>query len=222
MLVFALIVALMQTQPGPPGPSPQAPIPPASAWDGVAGYEAVVTDPETGQITYPMGQQPEDALARGCVFGIANVRCPRPHDPEATRSLIGAYAEEVRRRNAQIDFETPRSERVNCWSNGETIQPGQRRCTFDEALHNSYVDRSEAEARAATRRPGRLGFGGQGPTTPAVEGAPEPPAERNGCRRVEYRYPDGSGGGVRWECTHTTGSGPAADAVSEALRSSPR
>lgn len=157
MLLFALIVALTQTQSGPPRPSRPAPIPPAAQWDGVAGFEAVVTDPETGQTTYPMGQQPEDALARGCVFGLSNVRCLKPYDPEATRGLIVAYGEEVRRRNAQIDFETPRSERVDCWSAGEAAQPGQRRCTFDEALHNSYVDERAAETRAASPGGGPVG-----------------------------------------------------------------
>lgn len=78
MLLLAMIAAVTQWDWSPP--APRAPIPPASAWDGVAGFERIVTDPETGQITFPMSRQPADALARGCVFGLSNVRCPAPDD----------------------------------------------------------------------------------------------------------------------------------------------
>lgn len=58
------------------------PTAPRSTWDGVPGGEVVRTDAATGEITYPMGQQPADALALGCIFGRYNVRCPRPVEDE--------------------------------------------------------------------------------------------------------------------------------------------
>lgn len=75
---------------------------------------------------------------------------------------------------------------------------GERACTFDEALANSYR------------------------TQPAQEVYQEPPQPRrqSGCRREEYTNADGSGGGVRVVCG--SGDSRAIDALRQSLQPFPR
>lgn len=224
MLLLAMIAALTQWDWTPP--APRAPMPPANTWDGVAGFDEIVTDPETGQITFPMDRRPADAVTRGCVFGLSNVRCPAPDDD----ADFGRLAESMRlqaERTGRIAFDVDLDQavaqpdaRVDCVI--ETPQAGQRRCTFDEALNNSYVDDREREAEQAareaedpfawlddpdalSRKPetpatGRLGFATGRANQRDQEPEPEQPAQRERCRREEYRSPDGSTSSFRFVC----------------------
>jgi hypothetical protein len=152
MLLLAMIAVLGQADiwgPRAPAVSRPAPIPPTAIWDGRSSAEAVVIDPETGQMTFPMGRHPADALTRGCVFGLSHVRCPAPRDGDD----LGRLADSVRDREEQnriafdVDLNQPRADpgaRIDCTNDEEDARPGQRRCNFDEALHNSYVDAHEA------------------------------------------------------------------------------
>lgn len=128
--------------------------------------------------------------------------------------------------------------RVDCVV--ETPQAGQRRCTFDEALHNSYVDEREREAERAEREAedpfawlddpnavsgkpdtpatGRLGFATGAFNERAEDAEPEPeqPAQRAGCRQEEYRSADGSSSSFRFVCG--SGDQRLLDDVMERLR----
>lgn len=187
----------------------QRPTAPLSTWDGTPGGHTTVIDQETGEITYPMGQQPANALALGCVFGRLNVRCPRPLDE--ARPAPGA--------GPDADWRTGGSERFGAIAFSDTPpasqhskvesvpvdcvmdEPaeGQRLCTFDEALSNSYRARPPAVAAAE---------------------ADAPPAVRDGCRREAFSHQDGSGGGVRLVCG--SGDTRAIDALRQTVQPFPR
>lgn len=148
MLLLAMIAVLGQADiwaPRAPVVSQAAPIPPAAQWDGVSSAKDAVRDPETGQMTFPMGQHPADALTRGCVFGLSHVRCPAPRDrAELGRMAASVREREERDRTASGDSAPAPapSGRIDCSTEDE--ETGRRACTFDEALHNSYVDAHEA------------------------------------------------------------------------------
>lgn len=227
MLLFAVIAVLVQADAAiPPRSAPDpAPIPPARTWDGAAGFETIVTDRETGQVTFPLGRQPTDALSRSCVFGLSNVRCPAPRSERDFERMVASTREQAERLDGPVTLDANLGARVDCTT--DTTQSDQRLCAFTEALHNSRVDaqaRLIAEAalspeeRAAremdwgqdllpaSTKPeapavGRLGFA-TGRANDKGD-APEPeeqPAQRSGCRREEYRNPDGSGWSVRFVC----------------------
>lgn len=143
MILIAMIAALTQWDWTPP--APRAPIPPANTWDGVAGFEKIVADPDTGQITFPISRQPSDALARGCVFGLANVRCPAPDNAADFRRLTEGLpnSDDAVPALTAVDPDT----RIDCVI--EAPGADQRRCTFDEALHNNHADLRERAAELA-------------------------------------------------------------------------
>ncbi len=230
MLLFAVIAALFQAEAASPlrTNSGAAPIPPVRTWDGAAGFETIVTDPETGHVIFPLGRQPTDALPRGCVFGLSNVRCPAPRNERDFERMVTATREQAQRLDGPIPLDADLGDRADCTM--DTSKSDQRLCLFTEALHNSLLDeraRRVAEAEEAALSPEEraardfdwgadfLGSSAK-PETPAVGGLgyptggtndkggePEPeeqPAQPSGCRREEVRNPDGSGWSVRVVC----------------------
>ena len=199
-LMMTLLIVQVQTPTAPP-----------STWDGVPGSDVVRTDPETGEITYPMGQQPSDALTLGCVFGRSNVRCPKPPEPidfghrAAAAPTDGGYSRSAAGRDVAtgLDATDGASKDVAVMverMSGEPA-PGETGDIFKTA------DFATGSLEAPT------GMGNE----KVVEAEPEP-QPRSGCRREEYRNADGSGFGVRFVCG--TGDQRLLDSVMDALEPS--
>jgi|GEM_PF-6557450 len=195
MMLTTLMIALLIGQRQLPTADP-------STWDGVAGSDVIRTDETTGEITYPMGQQPADALTLGCVFGRSNVRCPKPID----RTALETAAEEAERARAagRIRFDTRLS--------AETPAALVTRPMAEQlaaALPDDVIFPSDMLSGSGTAP-------GNGANEKYAEAEPEAePQSRPGCHREEYRYPDGSGGGVRFVCS--SGDQRLLDSVTDAL-----
>ena len=198
----------------------QVPAAPPSTWDGVPGSDVVQIDPVTGEVTFPMGRQPGNALALGCVFGRANVRCPKGtalvvaiDDADAERTATDedmvrdafAWFAEGSETPAVTTIDWP-ADALGDGTDGLPAGPidcvttrpvaGERACTFEEALHNDRAASATADEPA------------------------EPSSRQSGCQREEYTYPDGTGGGVRLVCG--SGDRRTIDALRESARPRPQ
>ena len=177
----------------------QATVPTAhpSTWDGVPGSETVRTDPETGEITYPMGQQPPDALALGCVFGRSNVRCPKPIDVEAQQAEADAAFEAWRASGATDEAKPVMAQAPTDETDGSDLTDG-----FDDLFEPSDFETLQREVAAERQR--------------RRQPEAQSPRAQAGCRREERRSADGSSTTVQMVCG--SGDQDLMDDVMERLR----
>ncbi len=197
-MLTALMIALLISQRQMPTAHP-------STWDGVPGSDVIQTDEATGEITYPIGQQPSDALALGCVFGRSNVRCPKPIDREAQSAEMASALERWRTAgSSRLGAQTP---------DAKITLPMAEQLAADESS-DDIVFPSDLMVGSEIDT-------GDGENEKYAEAEPEPePQSRGGCHREEYRNADGSGGGVRVVCG--SGDQRLLDSVTERLGSSPQ
>lgn len=174
-MLTALLAALVIGQSTMPTAHP-------STWDGVPGSDVIQTDPETGEITYPMGQQPPDALALRCVFGRSNVRCPKPIDHEAEAAEMAAALED--------------------WRNAGAGSPGDSETRTPDMAGRLVAE--EAPTGTELDKMFLTGFDFEAmnfENDKYAEQEPEPPARvQSGCRREEYRSQDGTSSSFRVIC----------------------
>lgn len=157
------------------------------------------TDPETGEIVYPLEQRPADALARGCLFGRVTVRCPNPSAPVDSGDRdapLSSTTTEVAPAASPTSLDTSLDT-----SDFDALFPG-----IGGSLARIDADAVEAEAVAAAGRSRR--------SEPAPAGA------QPVCRREERRSADGSSTSVQVVCG--SGDQRLMDDVAERLRSNSR
>lgn len=150
------------------------------------------TDPATGEIVYPLEQRPADAMARGCLFGQATVRCPNPSapvdpgGPSSSAAMAAVPAASSRPLDTSLDT-----------SDFDALFPD-----LTDGFAQIDAEAVEAEAVAAAGRSGR--------SEPASsDGRPT-------CRREERRSADGSSTSVQVVCG--SGDQDLMDDVMERLR----
>ncbi|MBU1539896.1 MAG: hypothetical protein KKG23_08995 [Alphaproteobacteria bacterium] len=120
----------------------QLPTAPASTWDGVPGSDVIQTDPETREVTYPMGEQPANALALGCIFGRSNVRCPR--SAEETRPSPRQTIEDFRL--IEPDGSSPYAFFETGYGDGEGPAASD---DFDSALRDARAEASPVQEESS-------------------------------------------------------------------------